>query len=338
MAREAPKNLASLFLCKRQPYWYPIRSGRPPMYKITISSILAVLTPCAHGCVDGATPSGNSRGIGSAGNATGGSSGRNVTSGAPSVTPTSGRGDLGGTGTGAGSGPNGLGASSDDSSVPAASVADDASHAVSGSADAGAEASPSPASACAAGADPLKTGDARVDEYDCILLDLAAKYVHPDPMMVKAQIQLESGFNALAISPDSPCGVPAGWTDPESKSFGLIQVTPACGEAQSALLLDGHPNMETNMQSPMWATSVFNPSINLDEGFQTIVGSLRTLQGRYPGCTSAQYVEMSAGAFNSGDESVTGCAAFASRPQGYVNAVLGHYHGFAKSAGWPDPY
>ena len=304
------------------------------MYKITIFSLLAALISCACGCTDGAIGATNS----TARNATGGGSGRSVTSGAASVTPTSGGsgGGLGSAGVGSPV-PSGSGASSY-SSMPEASVADDASHDASDKADAPVEASASPASACVAWADPLKTGDARVDGNDCILLDLAAKYGHPDPMMVKAQIQLESGFNVLAISPDSPCGVPAGWTDPESKSFGLIQVTPACGEAQSARLPDGHPNLETDMQSPMWATSVFNPSINLDEGFQTIVGSLKTLQGKYPGCTTAQYVEMSAGAFNSGDESVTGCAAFVSRPQGYVNAVLGHYHGFAKSAGWPDPY
>jgi hypothetical protein len=29
---------------------------------------------------------------------------------------------------------------------------------------------------------------------------------------------------------------------------------------------------------------------------------------------------------------------FNARAQMYVDAVLGHYHGFARSAGWPDPY
>jgi Transglycosylase SLT domain len=194
------------------------------------------------------------------------------------------------------------------------------------------------AGGCMTGTDPLKTGNPGMDAYDCLLMELAAKYGHPDPMMVKAQVQTESGFNVMATSPDSPCGSPAGWSDPESKSFGLIQVTPACGEAKPALLPNGHPNLDKDMQSPLWATSIFNPVLNLDEGFNTITGSLRSLQAKYSGCTAPQYVAMSAGAFNSGDDSVSGCDMYNARAQGYVNAVLGHYRTFAQSSGWPNPY
>ena len=194
------------------------------------------------------------------------------------------------------------------------------------------------AGGCASGVDLLKTGNARTDAYDCLLLALAAKYGHPDPMMVKAQVQQESAFNVLATSPDSPCGSPAGWSDAESKSFGLVQVTPACGEEKPALLPNGHPNLDKDTQSTLWATSVFNPSLNLEEGFKTITGSLQSLKAKYPGCTSAQYVAMSAGAFNSGDSSVSGCGSYNARAQSYVNAVLGHYRTFAASAGWPNPY
>jgi hypothetical protein len=176
------------------------------------------------------------------------------------------------------------------------------------------------------------------DAYDCMLLALAQMYGDPDPMMAKAQLKTESGFNVLATSPDSPCGDPAGWTDAESKSFGLIQVTPACGAENSALLPDGQPNLDMDMSSALWATSVYNPTLNLNAGVQAITGALQDLQNQYPGCTTAQYVEMSAGAFNSGESAVTGCAAFNSRAQGYVNAVLANYHQFAQAAGWPDPY
>ncbi|HVU51864.1 MAG TPA: hypothetical protein VHL80_14305, partial [Polyangia bacterium] len=192
--------------------------------------------------------------------------------------------------------------------------------------------------ACTAAADPLKTNSTRNDAYDCTLLEVSARYGHPDPMMVKAQVAQESSFQVFSISPDSPCGTHAGWTDAESKSFGLIQVTPACGEATAALLPDGHPNLTMDMTSAMWATSVFNPTLNLGEGVKSITGSLKQLRAKYPGCTDTQYVLMSAGAFNSGDDAVTGCATFNARAQGYVNAVLGHYGAFAKAAGWPDPY
>ena len=191
---------------------------------------------------------------------------------------------------------------------------------------------------CAAGGDPLKTNNARIDAYDCTLVDLATMYMHPDPMMVKAQVQQESSFQLLATSQDSPCGIKAGWTDAESKSFGLVQVTPACGEAKTALLPDGHPNLTTDMTSPMWSTSVFNPELNLGEGYKTITSMLRSLKTKYAGCTDAQYVLMSAGAFNSGTGAVLGCNMFNARAQAYVDAVLTHYHGFARVAGWPDPY
>ncbi len=191
---------------------------------------------------------------------------------------------------------------------------------------------------CAGGADPLKTGNSQQDAYDCELLTLAQMYGDPDPMMAKAQIQQESGFDVFATSPDSPCGDPSGWTDGESKSFGLIQVTPACGEESGALLPNGHPNLDMDTSSALWATSAYNPTVDLNAGVQSIAGSLRDLENRYPGCTTAQYVEMSAGAFNSGEDAVSGCAAFNSRAQGYVDAVLGHYHQFAQAAGWPDPY
>jgi hypothetical protein len=194
------------------------------------------------------------------------------------------------------------------------------------------------AAACEAGNDPLKTGNMQQDAYDCMLLGLAQIYGDPDPMMAKAQIQTESGFNVLATSPDSPCGDPNGWTDAESKSFGLIQVTPACGEESAALLPNGQPNMDMDMSSSLWATSVYNPTLNLTAGVQSIAGSLMDLEKTYPGCTMAQYVEMSAGAFNSGENAVTGCAQFDSRAQGYVNAVVSNYHQFAQAAGWPDPY
>jgi hypothetical protein len=186
--------------------------------------------------------------------------------------------------------------------------------------------------------DPLRTATARVDAYDCILIELAQQYGHPDPMMVKSQVQQESSFNVLATSPDSPCGTKAGWTDAESKSFGLVQVTPACGEGMPALLPNGHPNITMDMQSAMWATSIYNPTLNLGEGYKTITGMLRSLKQKYAGCTDPQYVLMSAGAFNSGTGAVLGCGMYNARAQMYVDAVLGHYHQFARSASWPDPY
>ena len=186
--------------------------------------------------------------------------------------------------------------------------------------------------------DPLNTKNAKVDAYDCAVLAESTKWGMPDPMIVKSQIQQESSFDVFAVSGDSPCGIKQGWTDAESKSFGLIQTTPACGEAKSALLPNGHPNLTMDMQSPLWATSVFNPTINLNEGVKTDVDSLKELKTKYPGCTAIQYNMMAAGAFNSGTGAITGCGGYNARAQAYVTAITAHYHQFATAAGWPDPY
>jgi hypothetical protein len=186
--------------------------------------------------------------------------------------------------------------------------------------------------------DPLKTNNAKQDAYDCAIIDVANKWGMPDPMIVKSQIQQESSFQIFAISGDSPCGIKAGWTDAESKSFGLIQTTPACGEAKGSLLANGHPNLTQDMSSAQWATSVFNPPINLDSGVQTDAESRKSLKAKYAGCTDAQYNMMAAGAFNSGDSAVLGCTSYNTRAQTYVTFITQHYKQFAAAAGWPDPY
>jgi hypothetical protein len=302
----------------------------------TLAASIAALVLSAVGCGgNNSAASGWGKGVGGSS----GSSGGGSTSGGG----TSSSGSSGGTESdacsGAQTGSSSGSSGSDDGGSDAGG--DDA-----GSDDAGSDAGGSSeapetstgAGSCEAGNDPLKTGNAQHDAYDCMLLSLAKMYGDPDPMMAKAQMQVESGFNVLATSPDSPCGDPSGWTDAESKSFGLIQVTPACGEENGALLPNGQPNMDKDMSSSLWATSVYNPALNLDAGFQSIAGALHDLQQTYPGCTSAQYVEMSAGAFNSGESAVTGCNTYDSRAQGYVDAVLPNYHQFAAAAGWPDPY
>jgi len=186
--------------------------------------------------------------------------------------------------------------------------------------------------------DPLKTNNAKQDAFDCTILDVSKKWGMPDPMIVKSQILQESSFQEFATSGDSPCGIMNGWTDAESKSFGLIQTTPACGEALTARLANGHPNLTKDTQAALWANSVFNPAINLDEGVKTDVDNLKALKQKYAGCTAIQYNMMAAGAFNSGTGAILGCGSYNARAQTYVTLITSHYHQFAKAAGWPDPY
>jgi hypothetical protein len=190
---------------------------------------------------------------------------------------------------------------------------------------------------CDGMADPLQTGGLE-DKFDCMILASVREHMHPDPMLIKAQVAQESAFDNFAVSPDAPCGIEVGWTDLESRSFGLTQVTPACNEASLFIMADGHPNLTRDMQSDLWATSAFNPKANIDEGVRTCMGFLDNVRTAHPGCTETQYALMSAGAFNSGPRSVTGCNTYNLRAQTYVTAVLAHYAGFAERAGWTNPY
>ncbi len=191
---------------------------------------------------------------------------------------------------------------------------------------------------CTATNNPLKINDAMRDAYDCAVIAVAKKWGMPDAMIVKSQIQQESSFEIFATSGDSPCDIKSGWTDAESKSFGLIQTTPACGEALTARLPNGHPNLTMDMADPLWASSVFNPTINLDEGVKTDVDNMKELKQKYPACTALQYNMMAAGAFNSGTDAVLGCGMYNDRAQAYVTAITAHYHQFAQASGWPDSY
>jgi hypothetical protein len=157
-------------------------------------------------------------------------------------------------------------------------------------------------------------------------------------MLINSQVAQEYDFSQFAISPDSPCGVPSGWTDAESKSFGLTQVTPACGESDGTQLPNGHPNLTRDQASPLFNTSVFNVTLNLDQGVKAITRFWTAVKRQHSGCTDKQYLLMAAGAYNSGENSVLGCTSLNTRAQNYVDNVLGRYRGFTNAAGLPFPF
>src|SRR5262249_51812906 len=123
--------------------------------------------------------------------------------------------------------------------------------------------------------DPLHTGlvaqqtGVSVDAFDCEILMWTASYHEPDPMIFKAIIYVESRFDQTSIAcPNLPCGTPTGWTADESKCFGLMQIVPACNGTPDnvGLLPNGHPNLTADPTSAQWATSIFNPEINIHVG------------------------------------------------------------------------
>lgn len=186
--------------------------------------------------------------------------------------------------------------------------------------------------------DPLETGlaePAHVDDFDCLILDVTAKYAEPDAMIFKAMIKSESGFQFDAMGCTAPCGTPAGWSADEVKCLGLMQIVMACQGDYGGYLPNGHPNMTTDPSSPLWATSIFNPAVNIDNGVKVVAGNRAKMKQDFAGCTEEQYTLMSIGAYAKYG-STKGCTEYNSA---YTDVVLGHYQTYAAAAGWaPHPY
>jgi hypothetical protein len=155
--------------------------------------------------------------------------------------------------------------------------------------------------------DPLETGltaeqtGVSVDAFDCQVLQWAAYYKEPDPMVFKAIMYVESRFDQTEVAcTNDPCGTPKGWTAAESGCFGLMQVVPACGDdpADAGLLANGQPNLATGPSMPGWATSIFNPEINIRIGIAGVAGNRKQVEQQFPGCSEDQYTMMAIGNYN----------------------------------------
>lgn len=189
--------------------------------------------------------------------------------------------------------------------------------------------------------DPLRTGiviewsGIPVDRYDCQILRFTEEYGEPDAMIFKAIIHVESRFNHDADGcPNLPCGIPWGWTEPECHCFGLMQVVPACRGTSVDLgrLANGHPNMTTEPSLPGWATSIFNPEINIKLGIRAVASNRQRMMENFAGCTEEQYTMMAIGEYNSYATTLS-CTEFNS---GYTDAVLEAYHQYSDASGWPE--
>lgn len=186
--------------------------------------------------------------------------------------------------------------------------------------------------------DSLRTGivakqtGVSADAFDCEILQATAKHAEPDPMIFKAIMYLESRFDAASVAcPNRPCGQPPGWTDAESRCYGLMQIVPACeGYAKKAFLPNGHPNLAKDPASSEWATSVFNPAVNIDIGIAGIAGNRQQVMKQYAGCTTDQYTLMAIGNYGSYG-STKGCTEYNTE---YMKPLLETYAEYAKAAGY----
>lgn len=179
----------------------------------------------------------------------------------------------------------------------------------------------------------IVTGNPMYDQFDSYIKSSSRNYGISDQMLVKAMISQESYFDPRALSPDSPCGVPAGWTDAQSRSFGLMQFTPACAEPQA-----GMPNLTTDSNSPYWSSSWFNPQYNIDRSVQALSRELSYVKSNFYGCSEEQYALMAVATYNSGPGAVYGCGSWNERADTHINYVLSQYQAYAEMAGMPYPY
>lgn len=186
--------------------------------------------------------------------------------------------------------------------------------------------------------DPLHTGmtdKPNTDDYDCLLLQLTQKYSEPDAMIFKAIIYVESRFQVDAIAcTNLPCGTPAGWNVTESQCFGMMQIVPACNPKPSdlGLLANGHPNLTTDATSALWATSIFNPAINIERGIAGIADNRQQVMTEFSGCTEEQYTLMAIGNYNNYG-STQSCTTYNIN---YDNLVLAQYHVYSAASGWHE--
>ncbi len=187
--------------------------------------------------------------------------------------------------------------------------------------------------------DPLKTGlpplfnGLSVDMFDCPILTFTAKYDEPDAMIFKAIIYVESRFqyDAVGCTSNGPCCSQSDWTAAECACLGAMQTGPECGSSSTlGLLPDGHPDLDTSPNDPVWANSCFNPSVNIELGIAGIAGNRAQVKQQFPGCTENQYTMMAVGNFNSYG-STKSCTVYNTT---YDNAVLDAYKQYAAAAGW----
>jgi len=139
------------------------------------------------------------------------------------------------------------------------------------------------------------------------------------------------------------CGLKSGWTENESQSFGLFQITPACDGDEDSMGLystgtsnEGHPILVTNQSDPYWSQSFYNGNFNIHFGMYLMSRHYAYYQGFFSGCSNNQYMQMALAAHIDGRTSVSGCGLWTNRAQDYINQVLVRYHDFANAAGYPS--
>jgi len=154
--------------------------------------------------------------------------------------------------------------------------------------------------------DPLAVGNPTEDQYDQIILG-ATHGTNVDPMMIKADIMTESGFNPNALS------TMINWACGGTHDMGLMQINPVCSGADASQLLD--------------------PTYNIDYGVKLYEQLYTQMTQDFSGCSNYQYWQMALGDYNTGN-GVWGCSSMSGQAQSYANTVMGYYWQFSSQASY----
>ena len=104
-----------------------------------------------------------------------------------------------------------------------------------------------------------------------------------------------------------------------------FSVTPSTTQA------GGHPNLTMEPGLPGWATSIYNPEINIELGIRGISRNRERMKENFEGCTEEQYTLMAIGEYNSYGTTQS-CTEINTE---YVEHVLEAYYEYSEAAGWP---
>jgi hypothetical protein len=144
------------------------------------------------------------------------------------------------------------------------------------------------------------------NNYDWLILNYSNKWNLPDPMVIKAEMALESGFNTTARAWNSYC---------ESYDEGLMQVNPTCNDLNAAKLY--HAVYNTDHATEIWGI-VYQ---ELLEKWGSSCGLKNLVMG-----TLEVYNLGPGGAGSS-------CASFPEGTQ-YASEVLTYYYQFCTDSGY----
>ena len=80
-----------------------------------------------------------------------------------------------------------------------------------------------------------------------------------------------------------------------------------------------------------WATSIFNPDVNIETGISGVAGNRAQVEKQFPGCTTDQYTLMAVGNYNSYG-STKSCTVYNTD---YDDEQIMAYQQYAAAAGYP---